>query len=40
MIDPDITPELLQTIDVLETLENLYDTAPTDEITKILIDSG
>ena len=40
MIDPDITPELLQTIDVPEILENLYDTAPIDEITKILIDSG
>ena len=39
MIDSDITPELLQTIDVLETLENLYDTAPTDEIAKILIDA-
>ena len=40
MIDPDITPELLQTIDILETLENLYYISPTDEIAKILIDSG
>ena len=39
MTDPDITPELLQTIDILETLENLYDQAPTDEIAKILINA-
>ena len=39
MIDRDITPEFLQTIDVLEILENLYDSAPNDETTKILIDS-
>ena len=39
MTDPDITPELLQTIDILETLENLYDTAPTDEIARILINA-
>jgi hypothetical protein len=39
MNDPDITPELLQTIDILESLENLYDNAPTDEIARILINA-
>ncbi len=37
MVDPDITPELLQTIDILAGLESLYDVAPTDEIAQILM---
>jgi hypothetical protein len=37
MLDPDITPELLQTIDILEGLEHLYDAAPSDEVAQILL---
>jgi hypothetical protein len=36
MIDPEITPEILQTIDVLEGLENLLDIAPNEQIEQIL----
>ncbi|MFM7425447.1 MAG: hypothetical protein ACKO7W_10725 [Elainella sp.] len=32
----DITTQLLQTIDLLETLENLMDQAPTPEIEEVL----
>jgi hypothetical protein len=37
MLDPDITPELLQTIDILEGLEHLYDAAPNDTIAQVLL---
>lgn len=37
MLDPDITPELLQTIDILEGLEHLYDAAPSDDIADVLL---
>jgi len=36
MSDPEITPELLQTIDILEGLEDLMDLAPSLEIEEIL----
>jgi hypothetical protein len=32
----DITTQLLQTIDLLETLENLMDSAPSPEVEEIL----
>jgi hypothetical protein len=35
-MDADITPELLQTIDILEGLETLLDQSPRDEISAIL----
>jgi hypothetical protein len=36
MSDSEITPEILQTIDILEALENLLDFAPTEAIELIL----
>lgn len=36
MSDSEITPDLLQTIDILEGLENLMDQAPSSEIEDIL----
>ncbi|MEB3294670.1 MAG: hypothetical protein VKJ24_16055 [Synechococcales bacterium] len=35
-MDADITPELLQTIDILEGLEALLDQSPRDDIAAIL----
>lgn len=36
MSDSEITPQLLQSIDILEELENLMDLAPSPEIEDIL----
>ena len=36
MIDPEITPEIIHTIDILEALENLLDIAPNEKIEQIL----
>jgi hypothetical protein len=36
MSESDITPEILQTIDILDTLETLLEKAPTPEISEIL----
>lgn len=36
MADSDITPEILKTIEILETLETLLETAPSFEIEVIL----
>jgi hypothetical protein len=36
MIDPEITSDIIHTIDVLEGLENLLDIAPTEQIEQIL----
>jgi hypothetical protein len=36
MSESDITPEILQTIDILEALETLTDKAPSPEIEAIL----
>lgn len=36
MSKSDITPEILQTIDILEALETLLDKAPTPEIEAIV----
>ncbi|NJK52711.1 MAG: hypothetical protein HC936_07560 [Leptolyngbyaceae cyanobacterium SU_3_3] len=36
MSTSDITPEILQTIDILETLETLLDIAPSSKIEEIL----
>lgn len=36
MLDPEITPELLKTIDILEGLESLLDQAPTPAIADVL----
>ena len=36
MIDPEITPDIIHTIDILEGLENLLDLAPSEKIERIL----